>query len=130
MSVTFRCPEAPKEIVVPYDDEPEYSEERSVSPYTELNFANSNASDILRQIDPNADFESLCGRYSGATLDTVIANTLLALNSKTEVLVKPTTRDGNIISFGRDPDYVERRLGELLSLFVAAKKAGYSVVFS
>lgn len=127
MSVTFFCPDAPTETFVPYEDEPEYTETRPVAPFTEVNMANSNAIAMLRVIMPAA--VDWCGTWEGGVLDTAIKNTLLALNRDPESLTTPDVHDGNFHMFGRDQDYVTRRLTELLNLFVVAKQHGFRVCF-
>lgn len=127
MSVTFFCPEAPTETFVPYEDEPDYTETRPVAPFTEVNMANSNAIAILAVVMPSAVYYG--GTWEGGVLDTAIKNTTLALNRNPESLTTPDVHDGNFHMFGRDMDYVTRRLTELLHLFVTAKQHGLRVCY-
>lgn len=128
MTITFFIPGAPTETFVPYEDEPDYTEERPVKPYTEVNMANSNAVAILRVIAPFAD-DPFGGKWEGAVLDTVIKNTMKALNLNPEGLVTPTLREGNMITFGRDMDYVTRRLSDMLELLTVARTYGHPVCY-
>lgn len=129
MSVTFFMPEAPTEQYIPYADDPTFVDTRPVFPFTDMNLSNSNAVAILEVIAPFSDLVSLCGSWDGLLLDRVIQNTLVALNMRVEALVTPTVVDGNFIFCGRDKDYVERRLHEMLYLLTTAKKHGYAVAY-
>ena len=129
VSITFFIPGAPVELVAPYADDPEYTEVRPVKPYIDVNMANSNAHAIMKVIAPfTVDFEY--GEWKDDVLDTVIQNTLKALNTNHERLTTPTVVDGNFISFGRDVDYVTRRLRDMLELLTVARRYGHSVCYN
>lgn len=135
MSVTFFCADAPTEKFEPYpDDEPGYTETRPVAPFTEINLANGNAFDILRVLDP-AVAPDYCGTWDQGKLRAIHARLMVTLNTaRRDALVTPDTvtqEPGCCVmhSFGRDAEYVTRRLTQFLDLITVALQHGYDVSY-
>lgn len=129
MSVTFWMPEAPTEKVQPYDDEPDYWDERPVAPFVEINMANSNAAAIMAVIDPAGD--ASCGRWEGEKLQAVFQRTMKALNREGTVasLTEPDRQEGRMFYCGRDEDYVTRRLTDMATLLRVAIQHNMAVSY-
>lgn len=131
MSVTFWIPQAPTELVRPFADEPEYTCEEAIPPFTEINMANGNARAILEMIYPE-DGGDLCGQWEGPILDKIIRRLLDAVNRRAsvEALTIDTMIFGrNRVLCGHDEDYVRGRLTQLMVLARAAKDHGFYVVY-
>lgn len=142
MSITFWCPEAPTEKVRPYEDEPDYEEERSLLP--EVNMNNANAKSFLTLLGVPPDD---CGRWETKDLPEIRRKLVELVNrpiaralglKETEVYpgALRVAHEGNVVilsrgpyvvDFGRDDDYVVRRAQQLLALVSAAQDQGYSV---
>lgn len=153
VSVTFWCPEAPCERDIPYPDEPDYVESRSILP--ELTVSNSNAQAICELAGLVSD-EYQSGELSVAELDGPMKRLRALMEDSVaraaglepptfndEVLPDGTTfaaayhelatsrrRLGCVVfSQGRSDDYLRDRAARLLALFEAAKQHGYRVVW-
>jgi hypothetical protein len=145
MSITFWAPQAPTERVQPYEDEPDYFEDRSVLP--QINLANSNAAAMLRLM--GLDDQAYCGTVVPAEFAPVIERLTRVVNDARErasAVLAPSVSEGalrlvaegnmvrvvrgpTVYSGGRDDDYVTRRATELLELFVAARREGFEVAW-
>ena len=153
VSVTFWCPDAPCERYIPYPDEPDYVESRSILP--ELTVSNSNAQAICELAGLVSD-EYQSGELSVAELDGPMKRLRALMEDSVaraaglepptfndEVLPNGTTfaaayhelgtsrrRLGCVVfSLGRSDDYLRDRAARLLALFEAAKQHGYRVVW-
>lgn len=126
MSVTFWMPQAPLCRVAPYDDEPDYLEERPVEPFTEINMANSNAADLLGLL---GGYDYTGGEWDLSELPKVQKRLMVLLNKSPEKFVAEDYIEGNFVCVGRDMDYVTRRLEDMLRLVVVAIKHQFPVVF-
>ena len=138
MSITFWIPQAPVERVTPYPDmDPEYREVRCVEPFVEINMTASNANAILALIDPESvNFgEDPHGEWDRTALARVRTATLYALNSgaKGDAVLPDEEGTGaggcRVVYYGRDLDYVTRRLENFLALTKVAMDHGFSVTF-
>jgi hypothetical protein len=141
MSITFWAPDAPPQLVTPYEDEPDYQEQRSTLP--ELNLANDNAQAFLALLEIPWDW---CGTIAVAEFDKVIPRLLVLANSEDarQPVLRPgeqsqavrVEQDGNLAVLRRGPrmyggglldDPVQRYAQTLLALLMRAKQQGYCV---
>jgi hypothetical protein len=140
--MTFWAPDAPTNRVQPYEDEPDYFENRSVLP--EIGLSNSNATRMLDLM--GLDSTGYCGRVELADFDPVIERLTNLVNreeARKPGLLEPSVhqsrrfvKEGNrlrmvtgptIYMGGRDDEYIVRVATRLLELFVAARREGYAV---
>lgn len=137
MSVTFWCPQAPMQIERdhPFEDDPDYTEEVPLAPFLEINMANDNAQAFLEQLGYHDS--DLCGTWKVDDLDIIFRKLMCLLNTKSKDELTSKTIDTpassgkmRIIEFGRDEEYVNRRLSQLLQLVQAARSHGFNVNYS
>lgn len=142
MSVTFWMPQAPVERVEfdPVDWPGDY-EIRAVEPFMEINMTTSNAYAILELISPgdlHVD-EDPCGTWEMTDLARIRTRLLKVINGRSEVRAQaylanqesggPGSGSCRVLIFGRDMEYIDRRLGDFLALTKVAMDHGFSVQF-
>lgn len=142
MSVTFWMPQAPVERVEfdPVDWPGDY-EIRPVAPFMEINMTAGNAYAILELISPedlHVD-EDPCGTWGMDKLAKVRTRVIKLINGRAEVRAQaylasqeaggPGTGTCRVLAFGRDMEYIDRRLDNFLALTKVAMDHGFSVSF-
>lgn len=143
MSITFWAPDAPTTSCVPYPDEPDYVEERSVLP--EINLSNVNAYAMMRALGVEPDY---AGTWTKGELAVLLERAMKLANVEAmrEPFLKDTTTtggqlqqsgvSGNVVSvskgcrvtdIGRDDEYIREKALLFADLFKKARDSGYSV---
>lgn len=135
MSVDFWMPQAPVEKVFPYPEEdPEFWMAEPVAPFVAFNFSNGNAAAIARLVDPSLVSEDgVFGTWDMADLPIIRRQIMRVLNTREKELeyVDPFISQApgrcTMISGGRDEEYINRRLNDLLTLVKVAMDHGFPV---
>ena len=143
MSITFWAPEAPTQLVRPYEDEPDYEE--AVSTLPELNLSNRNASVFLSLLQIPFDD---CGTIACADLPALCRRALSLLNSPQQLednqIASSSGRDlrgvealgegvtqlvfgPRIVDCGLQPAQLERYARTFAELAQKAHQQGYAV---
>ena len=141
MSVTFWIPDAPTHTVweeccvcegTGHDDgEPCYycqgkgGEPVRQSTLPELNMANGNAAAFLA--DMGFETDDLCGTWTLYELPTIKTKLQIMLMATGVALEKEPEQIGRIIECGRDREYIECRIQQLMAVVTAAMNNNYSV---
>jgi hypothetical protein len=131
MSVTLWMPQAPVVRVEPYpEEEPGYFTTEPMEPFVEINMSNTNFRDFMRTLLPGRDMGD-GGVLSFDDCAKLYRNAFAALNrdSLAESLMEPEVRDGNMIYCGRDKEYVDRRLQQIIHLCMVARAHRFEVVY-
>lgn len=138
MSITFWVDGAPTKRVQPYPDEPDYWITVAADPFTEINMTAGNTNAILALISPEdvnyeEDPHGLWGQAKLAKVRSAILRAINVEKVRRPALADDYTSGGpgqcRIISFGRDDDYVQRRLNDFLSLVTVAMEHNMEVSF-
>lgn len=120
MSVTFWCPDAPTQVVTPYEDEPDYEETRSVLP--ECPVSNSNATAMLALIDSPHMSNDEWGEVKAEDVPAVLEKIRV-----TKLGVDLGAALEKRLNLGVTKQRTARRLQSLFDVFSAAKDHNYSV---
>ncbi len=143
MSITFWAPTAPTEIIRPFADEPDYTEERSTLP--ELNISDDNARAFIALLGLEFDHG---GEILPQDFDPLVARCLV-LSNRSEARAPALREDkatysamraveGNLVQLerclrsydvGLSDEKVQRYAQTLLKLFASCRPQGYSVVW-
>lgn len=140
MSITFWMPQAPvmRREFDPVNWPGDY-EVVPAEPFVEINMTAGNANAILALICPDAVNyeEDPYGEWGMAKLAQVRSAAIRALNTEIKNRAQsdpweeggPGTGQCRVITFGRDKDYVVRRLEDFLALTKIAMEHEFSVSF-
>ena len=131
MSVTFWTPGAPYSKVQLISDDPDSWMDVPDEGFYELNMSNTNASAMLRFLCREEDARAYCGSWDIETckgLLEMVKEKLSDPNKQAE-LKSPDCREGNMVYFGRDMDYVHSRLTTLKNLLESAITHNMEVSF-
>ena len=126
MSVTFET------IDTEYEDVTEdgYTFSQPKEGYISINMANTNAADMLRLLGRNADAVSLCGSWDKEDMHNILRRLVKLKNiDNGSAFEKPTVVSGNMIHVGRDSDYVDLRVKQLMALLKDALNREVTVRF-
>lgn len=131
MSVTLWMPQAPVVRVEPYpEEEPGYFTTEPMEPFVEVNMSNVNFREFMAVLLPGRDMD-----YSGAlSFDDCArlyrnAFTVRNRDSLARSLIAPEVQDGNMLYCGRDVEYVNRRLEQIMDLCMVARANRFEVVY-
>lgn len=142
MTVTFWMPQAPVERVE-FDavNWPGEYEIKPVAPFMEINMTAGNTNAILQLIS-SGDVrwgEDPYGEWGQSDLTRVRRACIAVINGRqekraeayleTEVFGGPGTGGARVACFGRDMEYIDRRLNSFLALTKVAMDHGFSVCF-
>lgn len=99
-----------------------------------LNFSNANAAAVIRLL--NLEDDRGCGSLSSEEVPSVLRRCLLIINSertRSQETEDPYEEGGidsaRVISFGRNDDYIIRRVSEIRDLLVEAIRVNTGIVW-
>ena len=132
MSVTISIEGAPYEKYQPDpESEPDWWDERPCEGFYDMNMANLNFVELMRTLHCFNEANDYCGLWDMSKIEAVKERCEFLLGTGlSDTLVKETVRSDNLIVFGRDRAYVERRLAELVRILETALKHNMKVVMS
>lgn len=131
MSITFRLNNTPyRKVTVTEPDGETWEDTVPEDGWTEINMAQTNATDLLNLLNRPADAKKQYGTWDLETVALIMRRLVKLRNMQSTSFEKTTKVGENFVEIGRDSEYVDRKLNQMNVLLRSALEKQIVVTFS